>query len=528
MILVLHSPIRRTKFFKAISNLLTDFLPLEEAVAIKNDLHVAELVLPPVPLWRTLSLAVPALLETVAWLALSSYRLVIFDIHESYATYDLWAPLLVAISWFYASLKPVMRPSATPPYDLFVLYLVHGFTAFLSVGSAIYSKYVYGESVSNAYVLGTTIHFTILGVLLAIVFSMPLGVPTALVDKEEIGKTISPEDYTSLFKWATFFWVYPLIKKVTFFIPEVVQLILILPQGTTTPLNEKDVWALSPSLSSRPLFIKFSAFAERVRPLHSKQPLVWILLKAHSLDLILDFSLTILSIFFNYASPFFLKRILDALTVPATEYKSDGLFFQVLIYTRITDATAPDPTRPLTPRELRAQALVFAVLALVCTYFKAQADVQHLWYGRRAATRARSELMAAIYDKALKRRDASGLAMKNKEPKDDNEDEEKKEKKSADTGKIVNLMSGDANRVAMMGSAAYMIYVSRGKSLMVSGPHPTPIGSPNRSGYRGYIPISAHGYAGLCWFPRPGRGCPSQLDSHETRYQDQSWDSWSA
>ena len=72
--------------------------------------------------------------------------------------------------------------------------------------------------------------------------------------------------------------------------------------------------------------------------------------------------------------------------------------------------------------------------------------------------------MAAIYDKALKRRDASGLAMKEKESKDDKKDEGKPEKKSANTGKIVNLMSVDANRVAMMATAAYMIYVSGRKS----------------------------------------------------------------
>ena len=216
MALALHSPIRHTKLFKAISNILTDFLSLEEAVAIENNVRVTELVLPPVPLWRRLSLAVPALLETIAWLALSSYRLVVFDFHESHATYDLWAPFLVAISWFYASVKPVMRPSPTPPYDLFILYLVHAFMALLSVGSAIYRHYINGEIVSKAYVFGTGIHFIILGGLLSIVFSMPLGVPTARVDKEEIGKTISPEDYTTLFEWATFSWVYPLIKKVTF------------------------------------------------------------------------------------------------------------------------------------------------------------------------------------------------------------------------------------------------------------------------------------------------------------------------
>jgi len=45
---------------------------------------------------------------------------------------------------------------------------------------------------------------------------------------------------------------------------------------------------------------------------------------------------------------------------------------------------------------------------------QAQADVQHLWFGRRAATRVRSELMAAIYDKALKRKDFSGIIDKEK------------------------------------------------------------------------------------------------------------------
>lgn len=187
---------------------------MEEAVAIENNIRVAELVLPPVPLWRTLSLAIPALLETIAWLALSSYSLVVFNIDESYLAYDIWAPFLVAISWLYASLKPIMRPSSTPPYDLFILYLVHVSTAFLSVGATIYGKYVYGESTSYVYVLGITTHFVVLGGLLAIVFSMPLGVPTTQVDKKEIGKGISPEDYTTLFKWATFSWVYPLIKKV--------------------------------------------------------------------------------------------------------------------------------------------------------------------------------------------------------------------------------------------------------------------------------------------------------------------------
>jgi hypothetical protein len=139
---------------------------------------------------------------------------------------------------------------------------------------------------------------------------------------------------------------------------------------------------------------------------------------------------------------------------------------------------------------------------------KAETDVEHLWYGRRAATRIKSELMAAIYDKALKRKDYSGVVEKGgkeegsegggrktpgslgttpvpgrsvegsvsgsgsegvsptlgdvdgkdkkeldgqrkKEKKRKEEEEEKKDdpKAGADVGKIVNLMAGDANRV---------------------------------------------------------------------------------
>lgn len=92
---------------------------------------------------------------------------------------------------------------------------------------------------------------------------------------------------------------------------------------------------------------------------------------------------------------------------------------------------------------------------------KAESDVQHLWFGRRAAVRIRSQLMSAIYDKALKRKDFSGIVNKDgkdNKKKDGDTKETKAEKKAketaddpkagADVGKIVNLMAGDANRVS--------------------------------------------------------------------------------
>jgi len=64
--------------------------------------------------------------------------------------------------------------------------------------------------------------------------------------------------------------------------------------------------------------------------------------------------------------------------------------------------------------------------------------------------------MASIYDKALKRKDFSGTVRK-----DDKEvDSEKANdpKASADVGKVVNMMSGDANQIAFLVSGMYFIY----------------------------------------------------------------------
>lgn len=165
----------------------------------------------------------------------------------------------------------------------------------------------------------------------------------------------------------------------------------------------------------------------------------------------IDFVLTFVSVVFNYAGPFFLKCVIIvcSVLVPLTS--------EFVFHRRIIDAIG-DPTP-----ERRALAYIFACLAFASTVLKAESDVQHLWYGRRAAVRIRSELMSAIYDKALKRKDFSGVVNKdNKDSKGKDGDTKKKETKAekkaketaddpkagADIGKIVNLMAGDANRVS--------------------------------------------------------------------------------
>lgn len=146
-------------------------------------------------------------------------------------------------------------------------------------------------------------------------------------------------------------------------------------------------------MQARPLYIKFSAT--------KRNTLLRRLWAANSLDLFLDFALTYLSVVFNYLGPYFLKLILDSLG-------------------------SEDRT------QVNA-AYIYAFLAFLSTLCKAEADVQHLWFGRRAATRIRSELMTAIYDKALKRKDFSGIV-----------DKEKAKEKNAKAGAF--MMCGDHKR----------------------------------------------------------------------------------
>lgn len=86
----------------------------------------------------------------------------------------------------------------------------------------------------------------------------------------------------------------------------------------------------------------------------------------------------------------------------------------------------------------------------------------HLWHGRRATVRIKAELIAAVYDKSLRRKDAAGIVEAkegaNKDGAGKEGSEGKEKKTNADTGKIVNLMASDANRIANVVSGAYYIY----------------------------------------------------------------------
>ncbi len=145
-------------------------------------------------------------------------------------------------------------------------------------------------------------------------------------------------------------------------------------RGTNTTLNESDIWDLSPTMKARLIYMKFGAIL--------RTTLLRRLWAANSLDMLIDLGFTYPTLMFNYLRPFFLKRILDALAA------QDGGHIP--------------------------QAFVYACLMFMCTLGRAEFGVLHLWYSRRAAARIKSELMLAIFDKALKRKDLAGIVDKDR------------------------------------------------------------------------------------------------------------------
>jgi len=267
-------------------------------------------------------------------------------------------------------------------------------------------------------------------------------------------------------------------------------------------MNEDDVWSLPPGIASKSIFARFSSMLYPSVSTKRRMGLIKTIWKANSLDITLDFLLSLTSVICNYSGPFFLKRILDAVSQPSkgdpSPQPSDAWFSALF-----------------NGREIRAQAYVYAFLAFLASIIRAQADVQHLWHGRRAATRVRSELMAAIYEKSLKRKDFSGstdqgkkgdekdpAAANGKDPAKSagattKGDKKESNKASADIGKIVNLMSTDANRICNIISSLYFIYVSHtelcGRCCLTLL---TRSGSPAGTHHRLFLSIPVSRYSG--------------------------------
>ena len=138
---------------------------------------------PHVPLWRTMLLSGLALAESLSWLIIASYRLV--SSARSPEHYVI-APFLIFASWFPAVILPAIRPTLTPPYDLFALYLLQLATGIFRFGTIWYDRDTHGVPVGTWDVVGSAINLAVVLGLLVVVLRMPVNVPSDRVDAEKI------------------------------------------------------------------------------------------------------------------------------------------------------------------------------------------------------------------------------------------------------------------------------------------------------------------------------------------------------
>jgi len=144
--------------------------------------------------------------------------------------------------------------------------------------------------------------------------------------------------------------------------------------------------------------------------------------------MLIHFTLVYMSIAFQYSQPMLLKKLLEAIN-------GDG------------------------SNSARSLAVVYALLMFLASICKTESDLQYLWFSRRVSGQLRCELMSTIYEKALKRKDLSG-ATKDKEKKEkegEEKSDEEEKNQGADIGKIVNLMSNDAERLSDVAIGVFQI-----------------------------------------------------------------------
>ncbi|PVF92981.1 hypothetical protein CPB86DRAFT_768539 [Serendipita vermifera] len=418
-----------------------------------------------------------ALAEGLVWLSSAAYYLFYSStsFSEGIKSERFWNTLIVAVTWFYCTVKAARWQKKSPSYQLFALYLLLFLLFAAILAGYVYDTYVYQFNFfrSPAFLLGEVFHLTITIILLVIVFNTPISSPieNGPINPQDIGKKISPEDYTTLWKWITFAWMTPVTRQ-------------------TSLSKEEDVWELSPTMRTSAVYSKYKNLGKKFERSDGKitgGSFFWHWWACNSLDVNLDIVLSMVSLVLEFSGPLFLKLILDIISELYKTYD------------------------PVESRRLRAQAVIYAFIALVCTVTKAGSDLHHLFYSRRAANRTRNEVMVAIYEKALRRREVvsaptttkkseeseqksddaatssttsgsgsptangNGKAAngkqgsakddaakkKEEEAKKKKEDEDEKKKaatEAADLGKIVNLMSTDTRTVERMIYMAYFFY----------------------------------------------------------------------
>ncbi|SNX81770.1 related to multidrug resistance protein [Melanopsichium pennsylvanicum] len=424
------------------------------------------------------------------------------------------AAMLQAGAWAFACLSSCFFPSPTPPYPLLVFYALQlvgsAITAYHSLLGMPHPPMQPPHLSELAAPLFSILSFALTLVGVSLIMCLPLQVYDRNPQHDRNGYPPPLEDYCTLWQWISFSWLNPIINtalsrplqetdvsqlsklsKSQVLLNNMRRLQSFDNQAYAKIKAESEAASAHASPEERE---RAAAKAEKKRPSIVRQ-IFWM----NSRDLALDFLLTLMSYTLAYASPFFLRQILGSLQKELQPVHVLGTGHDIHSFSAAGVSTTHQGTFQLYASPLlnaitlnkyqsmnpaRKQAFLFAIFALIASLIKTQTDLQHLYYSRRAGVRIKSELTLAIFDKALRRKDISG-ALQNDGPTKDvdatpqNADQDrpdasksakdaqqsKKAKKkqdddksSATVGKVVNLMSTDANSISVTVTTLYMGY----------------------------------------------------------------------
>lgn len=195
----------------SLMEVFTPFMTLREAELYEHDQKLSPEE-HDVSFWRMCSLSSIGMAEAAVWMGLACYNIATVGDYRNFS--NTWGPMITAFCWLYASLRPILRPTATPPYDLFALYTMQLVSALLRLGVIFFNHDVYGEPLpGTATMVAVTADLVAIASLLCITLSMPLGVPGSFIDRTQIVRE-------SCLSWSVpfidyFFRVSPLARKTT-------------------------------------------------------------------------------------------------------------------------------------------------------------------------------------------------------------------------------------------------------------------------------------------------------------------------
>ncbi|OBZ88726.1 ATP-dependent bile acid permease [Choanephora cucurbitarum] len=226
------------------------------------------------------------------------------------------------------------------------------------------------------------------------------------------GRLLSPESTASVFSWAAFQWMNPLVVF-----------------GFRNTVDRSNIYAMTFQHLARNAYadyISAATFLSRTKVLRR-------IYKSNKREIWTQLIFSLLACLIAYLAPYFQQKLL--------EYFEQG------------NNRGPVQTAYLYTLGM----FMVGVVKLMCNSIQ-------LWAGRRWNIRTFSMLDAEIFNKTLKRKDMLGKVSNSKQ-NEEKEDEEGNEKEDDDQsfsniGKITNLMSIDADHLANIPSYIHMIYAS--------------------------------------------------------------------